>query len=454
MSSALLNTKLYIPRARHDLVLRSRLTERLQADALRPFNLISAPAGFGKTTLISEWVRVNEWPSVWISLDEGDNDLSRFLSYIITGLQSINIAIGKTALVALQASQSPPIEAILIDVLNGIATIPDDFILVFDDYHVITAQPIHDAVNFLLGHLPPQMHLVVCTRADPPLAVSRLRARGQMAELRAADLRFTHDEAVAFLGTAMGLNLSTEDVAALENRTEGWIAGLQLAVLSMQGRGDQQDFIEAFTGSQRHILDYLTAEVFQQQPEHIQTFLLQTSILSRLTGPLCNAVTGRSEGQAILEQLEVANLFLVPLDDERRWYRYHHLFSNVLQHYLEREGKEHGVTLLHQRASDWYANNGLLDEALEHALAAADSDRAADLVEGHANSLLKRGQLGIPLRWFKKLPPEVVRHRPRLSLMYALTLMINLQMGDVEPYLQDAYEALEAAPDAELLGVI
>ena len=382
MSSTLLNSKLYIPRARPDLVLRSRLTERLQADAWHPFTLISAPAGFGKTTLVSEWVRANEWPSVWISLDEGDNDLSRFLSYIITALQNINIDIGKAALGALQASQSPPIEAILIDVLNGITAISDDFILVLDDYHVITAQPIHDAVNFLLGHLPPQMHLVVCTRADPPLAVSRLRARGQMTELRAADLRFTHDEAIVFLSTLLGPDLSDEDVAALETRTEGWIAGLQLAVLSMQGRGNKHNFIEAFTGSQRHILDYLTAEVFQQQSEHIQTFLLQTSILSQLTGPLCNAVTGQSEGQAILEQLEATNLFLVSLDDERRWYRYHHLFSNALQHYLEREGKEHGVTLLHQRASDWYANNGLLDEALEHALAAADSHRAADLVEG------------------------------------------------------------------------
>ena len=249
-------------------------------------------------------------------------------------------------------------------------------------------------------------------------------------------------------------DLSAEDVAALENHTEGWIAGLQIAVLSMQGRSDKHAFIEAFTGSQRHIMDYLTAEVFQQQSEHIQTFLLQTSILSQLTGPLCNAVTGRSDGQAILEQLEAANLFLVPLDDERRWYRYHHLFSNVLQHYLEMEGKEPGVTLLHQRASDWYADNGLLDEALEHALVAADSDRAADLVEVHANSLLKRGQLGVPLRWFKKLPPEVVRHRPKLSLMYPLTLMVNLQMGDVEPYLVDANKALEAAPDSELLGVV
>ncbi len=284
MSSALLNTKLYIPRVRPDLVLRSRLTERLQADAWRPFTLISAPAGFGKTTLVSEWVRANEWPSVWISLDEGDNDFSRFLSYVITALQSINIDIGKAALGALQASESPPIEAILIDVLNGINAISDDFIVVLDDYHVITAQPIHDAVNFLLGHLPSQMHLVVCTRADPPLAVSRLRARGQMTELRAADLRFTHDEAVAFLSSYMGSDLSTEDVAALEDRTEGWIAGLQLAGLSMQGRGDQHDFIEAFTGSQRHILDYLTAEVFQQQSEHIQSFLLQTSIL-RLASP-------------------------------------------------------------------------------------------------------------------------------------------------------------------------
>ena len=458
MSSALLNAKMHIPRARPDLVLRSRLTERLQADAWRPFNLISAPAGFGKTTLVSEWVRANEWPSVWISLDEGDNDLSRFLSYFITALQSINIDIGKAALGALQASESPPTEAILIDILNGITAVSDDFILVLDDYHVITAQPIHDAVSFLLGHVTPQMHLVVCTRADPPLAVSRLRARGQMAELRAADLRFTHDEAETFLSTSMrsetGSDLSSEAILALENRTEGWIAGLQIAVLSMQERGDKHEFIEAFTGSQRHILDYLTAEVLQQQPEHIQAFLLQTSILSQLTGPLCNAVTGQGEGQAILEQLEAANLFLVPLDDERRWYRYHHLFSNVLQHYLEREVKEHDVTLLHQRASDWYANNGLLDEALEHALTAADSDRAADLVERHANSLLKRGQLGIVLRWFAELPPEVIRRRARLSLIYALTLMVNLQMGDVEPYLRDADKALEAAPDSELLGVL
>ncbi len=277
MSSPLLNTKLYVPRARPDLVLRSRLTEQLREGAWRPFTLISAPAGFGKTTLVSDWVRSNEWPSVWISLDEGDNDPAGFLSYLLTAIQGISIDIGKTALEAIQASQSPPIEAILTDLLNEIANISHDFILVLDDYHLITAQPIHDAVNFLLRHLPPQMHLVISTRADPPLALSGLRARGQMTELRAADLRFSQEEAVLFLNPLLGPDLSDEDVAALESRTEGWIAGLQLAALSMHGRDDKRDFIESFTGSQRHILDYLTDEVFQQQPEHIQTFLLQTS---------------------------------------------------------------------------------------------------------------------------------------------------------------------------------
>ena len=359
MSLPILATKLYIPPPRPKVVLRPRLIERLNEGLTsgRKLTLISAPAGFGKTTLVSEWVAGCERPVAWLSLDEGDNDPARFLTYLVAALQTIAPNIGEGVLAVLQSPQPPPTESILTTLLNEITAIPDHFILVLDDYHVIDSKPVDHALTFLLEHLPPQMHLVITTREDPPLPLARLRARGQLTELRAADLRFTPAEAADFLNQVMGLNLSAEDIAALETRTEGWIAGLQLAALSMQGRSDTASFIQAFTGSHRFVLDYLVEEVLQHQPEHVRSFLLQTAILDRFCAPLCNAVTEREDGKEMLETLERSNLFVIPLDDQRQWYRYHHLFADVLQAHLM-EAQPEQVSSLHQRASAWYEQNG------------------------------------------------------------------------------------------------
>ena len=336
MSTPILATKLYIPPPRPKVVLRPRLIERLNEGLHRKLTLISAPPALAKPRWSANGSPVCRRPAAWLSLDEGDNDPTRFLTYLVAALQTIAPNIGEGVLGVLQSPQPPPTESILTALLNEIATIPDNFVLVLDDYHVIDAKPVDDALTFLLEHLPPQMHLVIATREDPQLPLARLRARGQLTELRAADLRFTPSEAAEFLNQVMGLDLSAEDIAALETRTEGWIAGLQLAALSMQGHQDATSFIQSFTGSHHFVLDYLVEEVLHQQPESVQTFLLRTSILDRLCGPLCDAVLldPSASGQATLEYLERANLFLVPLDNERRWYRYHHLFADLLRQRL------------------------------------------------------------------------------------------------------------------------
>ena len=332
MPAPLLLTKLFVPRPRANIVLRPRLVERLSGVMQNKLTLISAPAGFGKTTLVSEWLANCGQKIAWLSLDEGDNDPARFLTYLVAALQTIEAKIGKAVLGILESPQPPPTESILIVLLNEIATFPENFVLVLDDYHLIDSKLVDNTIAFLLEHLPPQMHLVITTREDPHLPMTRLRARGQLTELRAADLRFTHAEVTDFLNRMMGLNLSAEDITALETRTEGWIAGLQLAAISllaMQGNQDTASFIQSFTGSHHFVLDYLMEEVLQQQSEEVQTFLLRTSILDRMCGPLCDAVLGSpsASGQETLEYLEHANLFIVPLDNERRWYRYHHLFG-------------------------------------------------------------------------------------------------------------------------------
>src|SRR5213082_3355089 len=360
MPTPILATKLYLPRLRPNVVSRPRLLERLNEGLHHKLILISAPAGFGKTTLVSEWVEGIERPrarTAWLSLDEGDNDPTRFLTYLVAALQTIAATIGEGVLDVLQSSQPPPTEAILTALLNEITTLPDQFILVLDDYHVLEAKAVDQALTYLVEHLPPQMHLVIATREDPQLPLARLRARGQLTELRATDLRFTPSEAAGFLNQGMGLNLSTENITALEARTEGWIAGLQLAALSMQGHQDTTSFIKSFTGSHHFVLDYLVEEVLQQQPASIQAFLLRTSILDRLCGSLCDAVllNPSVSGQATLEYIEHANLFLVPLDDERRWYRYHQLFADLLRQRLHQRSASFtgdevwDVTELHSR---------------------------------------------------------------------------------------------------------
>ena len=462
MSTPILATKLHIPLPRPKIVLRPHLIERLNEGVHSKLTLISAPAGFGKTTLVSEWVATCGRPVAWLSLDEGDNDPARFMIYLIAALQTIALNIGAGVLKILGAPQPPPTESILTALLNEITTGSNNCILVLDDYHMIDAKPVDNALTFLLEHLPPQMHLIITTREDPQLPLARLRVRNQLTELRAADLRFTPSEAAEFLNHAMGLNLSAENIAALEARTEGWIAGLQLAALSMQGQKDTASFIQSFTGSHHFVLDYLLEEVLGQQSEHVQTFLLRTSILDRLCGPLCDALLldPSASGQETLEYLERANLFIVPLDNERRWYRYHHLFADLLRQRLHQGSatSAEDVNELHIRASLWYEDNGLDIEAFHHAAAANDIERAEHLIEGEGMPLQFRGAGAPILNWLESLPKTALDARPSLWVTYASALMMTGQITAVEQKLQAAEAALQAAkPDdrtTDLVGRI
>jgi len=453
MSAPILATKLYIPPPRSKIVLRPRLIERLNEglSSGRKLTLISAPAGFGKTTLVSEWIADCGRPVAWLSLDEGDNDPVRFITYLVAALQTIKAGIGDGLLPALQSPQPPQTEAILTTLLNEISVVPDPFLLILDDYHLINSQPVDQSLAFLVEHLPPQMHLVIATREDPSLPLARLRARGQLTELRAADLRFTPSEAAEFLNQVMGLNLSVEEIAALEIRTEGWIAGLQLAALSMQGHQDTTSFIKSFTGSHHFVLDYLVEEVLQQQPESIQTFLLRTSILDRMCGTLCDTVLGSpsASGQETLEYLERANLFIVPLDNERRWYRYHHLFGELLRQRLHQSvssGNEEAVLAeYHILASVWYEDNGLEIEAFRHAAAANDIERAERLMVGGGMPLHFRGVVTTILDWLEALPTTVLDARPLLWVRSATLSLVAGQTAGVEEKLQAAEAALAAA---------
>jgi LuxR family transcriptional regulator, maltose regulon positive regulatory protein len=446
----ILATKLYLPRLRPNVVSRPRLLERLNEGLHRKLTLIAAPAGFGKTTLVSAWVEAIARPTAWLSLDEGENDPAQFLAYLVAALQTIVAPLGEGLLGVLQSSQPPPPEAILTALLNEITTLPDQFVLVLDDYHVIDAKPVDMALTYLVEHLPPQMHLVIATREDPLLPLARLRARGELTELRAADLRFTPSEAAEFLNSVMGLTLSPGDIAALEDRTEGWIAGLQLAALSMRGREDIPEFIRAFTGDHRYILDYLVQEVLTRQPEPVRSFLLQTAILDRLSGSLCDAVTGQQKGNVRLEALEHGNFFVVALDDTRHWYRYHHLFAEVLSVHLLAEQPDQ-VATLHRRASAWYERHGSAVDAIRHALAAADFARTADLVELGVLAMLRNRQEATLLDWLKVLPDEVLRCRPVLSVAYAHVLLSSGEREGVEERLRDAERWLD--PTAEMRGL-
>ena len=450
MPAPILATKLYIPPPRLKVVLRPRLVVRLIEGlaAGRKLTLISASAGFGKTTLVSEWIAGCGRPVAWLSLDEEDNDPTRFLMYFIAALQTIAANIGAEALNVLQSPQPPSTESILTALLNEITTAPDHFIFVLDDYHTIDSKPVDDALTFLLEHQPSQMHLVIATREDPHLPLARLRVRGQLTELRAADLRFTPAEAAEFLNQGMGLNLTAEDIAALDKRTEGWIAGLQLAALSMQGQLDTASFIKSFTGSHRFVLDYLVEEVLQQQSEHVRNFLLQTAILEKLCGALCDAVTGQADGRGMLETLERDNLFIVPLDNERQWYRYHHLFAEVLQAHLKEEQPDQ-VSALHQRASEWYEQHGSAADAIRHVLAAKDFERAATLIELAVPEMRRnrQGATVTELGWLKALPDELVHFRPVLSVDYAYALVGGGELEAVEARLQDAERWLDTTSD-------
>ncbi len=460
MAGPLLETKLHVPRLRRGLVARSRLSQRLSRGTESTLTLVSAPAGFGKTTLLTEWLAAAAAGGrsvAWLSLDPRDNDPALFWTYLVTALRTAEPGVGAGTLALLQPPEAP-IDAVLATLLNDLDAVSNDVVLVLDDYHVIDAREVHDGMAFLLEHLPPQIHVVIAGRTDPTLPLARLRARGDLAEIRAADLRFTPAEAAAYLNEGMGLALTAQDVATLEERTEGWIAALQLAALSMQGRDDLTAFIAGFAGDDRYIVDYLAEEVLHRQPAHVQQFLLQTSILDRLSGPLCDAVTGQDGGKATLTTLERGNLFLVPLDDRRQWYRYHHLFADVLRaHLLDEQSDE--TSGLHRRASQWYTENGEPSEAVRHALEAQDFERAADLVELAIPAMRRTRQEAAVLGWLKALPDEVVRVRPVLSVGLAGAMLAVGETEGVEDRLRDAEPWLGATtvrgrshtPPAEVL---
>ena len=447
MAIPVLSTKLHLPPFPLKAVNRSRLINLLNEgfSVGHKLALVSAPAGFGKSTLVSEWIESCRRPAAWLSLDENDNDSVRFLIYLISALQAISPGLGAGILDALQSQQLPSIETIQTTLLNEITAIPDDFALILDDYHLVDSKPIDEALTFLVEHLPPQMHLVITSREDPSLPIPRLRARNQLTEIRAADLRFTPSEAAEFLNQVMNLDLKVEEVAALESRTEGWIAGLQLAALSMKGQQDVPGFIQAFAGDHRYIVDYLVEEVLRRQPEPVRNFLLQTSILERLNGSLCDAVTMQAGSKSKLEQLQRGNLFLIPLDDKREWYRFHHLFADVLLMHLIAEQPDQ-VSVLHIRACEWFEKNNLTADAIRHSLSARDFERAARLIEKSIPFMRQSRQESILLGWLKALPDELFQDHPVLNVNYAGTLLQNGQFEGVVSRLQDIEQWL-ATPE-------
>jgi LuxR family maltose regulon positive regulatory protein len=439
-----LETKLYIPKWPAGLVTRPRLIDRIRGGAGRKLTVVSAPAGSGKTTLLAEWLAqrsTEDGAAAWVSLDSSDNEPALFWTVVLRALQSIEPDIGKQALTALQAEPTPTV-AVLTALLNELAALDRDVVLILDDYHVIETPAIHTSLAFLLDHLPPRMHVILASRAEPVLPLARMRARGEVSELRAADLRFTADEATAFLNRVMALDLAPADVTALEQRTEGWIAGLKLAALSMQNHDDVHAFIRSFSGDNRYIADYLIEEVLQSQPERTRRFLVATSILERLNSSLCDAVAGEPGSQGLLESLEKSNLFVIALDDRRAWYRYHHLFAEVLQAHAQREDAAR-VRELHRRASAWYEQNGATADAVMHAQRAHDLERVAELLEQHWPAKDRSYESKRWLERVKSLPPAVVQARPALSMGYAWAL---LNAGELEPA-ELQLRALEASLD-------
>src|SRR5918998_785587 len=454
MDRQILRAKLYVPRYRADSVPRSRLHERLDEGARRELTVVSAPAGFGKTTLLADWSQRSELPVAWVSLDERDDDPVRFLLYLVAAIGTIYEDFGKSTRAFLSSLQSrEELEPVLTTLSNEILELPRDFVLVLDDYHTIRSETIHDALAFLLDHSPPPLHLVVAGRTSPPLPLPKLRARGRLTELGAPDLRFTHEEAADFLGRTMGLNLTAERVATLEQETEGWVAGLQLAAHALRGgKNDTSSPVEALEGSARHVFDYLADEVLSRQPEDVREFLLKTSVVETLNASLCEALTDTTDGQEMLERLNRDNLFLVPLDEGGRYYRYHHLFAAFLR---ERLGREHPdlILELHHRAGLWEEADGCLSGAIEHALAAEDFERAAGLIEEETRVRRTYVDASLLLRWLGTLPDELVSHRPGLCLLYAWELVHSGELEEAERRLRDTEEGLGLDAGASTAGL-
>ncbi|HEU4514346.1 MAG TPA: helix-turn-helix transcriptional regulator, partial [Nocardioidaceae bacterium] len=458
MADLLVETKLLVPRPRRQVVPRPRLVDAVRRTSRASLTLVSAPAGFGKTTLVTALVAGRAGseagqPSIaWVSLDERDRDATRFWSYVLQALEHASPGSATSALTLLDSES--PLDAVLTSMINELSVRPGELVLVLDDYHVADGPEVSEGVAFLLDHLPPQLRLIISTRADPSLPLARLRARGELVEVRASQLRFTGDEANAYLNEVHRLDLTEADVAALAARTEGWIAALQLAALSLRDRDDPTAFIAGFAGDDRFVVDYLADEVLDQQPPAVRRFLLDTSIVDRLTGPLCDAITGDSGGGAVLESLERRNLLIVPLDDRRRWYRYHHLFADLLQARLvdERPGD---VAALHRRASDWYQQAGDMEAAVRHAFAAGEQERAADLIELAGPELRRQRGEQVIRRWIVDVPPAVVRQRPVLASGFVAALMacnefdgIERRLNDLEKVLSGPREGLVVRDDA------
>jgi LuxR family maltose regulon positive regulatory protein len=447
MTDPLVETKLIAPRLRPERVARPRLAQLLLRGSTVPLTLLSAPAGFGKTTLLGVWFGSGKaaGATAWVSLDDRDRDASSFWSYFLLAVDRAAPGTAAAALARLQSGQVD-IEGVLAALLNELSVLPEELTVVLDDYHLADSPEVHPGMMFLFDHLPAQVHLVVSTRADPALPLSRLRARGQLVEIRAADLRFTPEEVATYLNEVNALGLSTEDVVTLEARTEGWAAALQLAALSLQGRTDPGRFIAGFAGNDRFVVDYLADEVLDRQPVAVRGFLLETSVLDRLTGPLCEAVTGRPGGRAMLESLERQNLFVVPLDDHRRWYRYHHLFADVLRAHLL-DVRPDDVVELHRRASDWYDQAGEPERAVRHALAAGDVDRAADLVEIAIPRLRRQRREAVTRRWVHDLPADIVADRPVLAVGFISAFTSGNEFDGVEERLRHVERLLRRPAD-------
>jgi LuxR family maltose regulon positive regulatory protein len=444
---ALLATKLHVPRTRRGLVARPRLVERLTLGLQGELTVVCAPAGFGKTALLADWARHGGERVAWLSLDAGDNDPSRFWRHVAAALGGVRDGVGQRLGPLLGPPPPRSFEAVVTTLVNGLAAAPGELVLVLDDYHLIDSAAVHQSLGLLVEHLPPGLRMVLASRSDPPLSLARLRARGQLVEVRAAELRFNRQEAAALLRGAVGTELPESTVSALTARTEGWAAGLQLAALSLRGREDVAGFVAAFSGSHRYVLDYLAEEVLDRQPQRLREFLLETSILERLSGPLCDAVTDRSDSQQLLEEVERANLFLVPLDEVRGWWRYHHLFADLLRARLGQERPER-LPVLHHAAAAWHEQHGPVDDAIGHALAAGDAAWAARLVERHAAATLARGEGATVSRWLARLPDQVVRARPRLCVVQAYQAAVAGRAEAGDRWLDLADRAL-AATNAE-----
>lgn len=417
----LLATKLYVPTARAGVLARSRLGAQMDLGLVRPLILISAPAGYGKTTLVSTWVTACGDPVAWLTLDNGDNDPVRFWRYVDAALQTADRSLGENFRPALSSAQPPAMEQIIVGLLNDIAALNRKLILVIEDYHVIENAEVHAGMNFLLDHIPPEMHVIITTRSDPPLRLGLRRGRGQISEIRSADLRFTSDETSTFINNIMQLALTDEDIHSLAQRTEGWIAGLQLAALSLQQQDDKHAFVTAFAGDDRYVMDYLLEEVLQCQPTEIQAFLLKTSLLERLSGSLCAAISGQADSQAILDHLEQANLFVTSLDNRRYWYRYHPLFAELLRHRLRRTISAQQCTELVHRACDWYAGQGLIVEAISQAFAAPEYMLATQLLEQYVVKIFFSSETMLVHHWLKSLPEGVLLQSPLLCTAFANT---------------------------------